>query len=145
MIERLSDQLKKEFPDVVIVDDLNHDSPFALFGFESPNGWFQILYHAFDQMQQRVNEHQAIVRIRQIKEKYGSLRLYIQTNDDTCKRIADEAEEQSETICEVCGAMGKLDDRGWSKVRCELHREDRVSVMSNAQIIALVTQFMRNQ
>lgn len=53
MIEQLSDQLKKEFPDVLIVYDLNQDSHFALFGFECPNEWFQLFYHAFDQVQQR--------------------------------------------------------------------------------------------
>ena len=60
MVERLSDQLKKEFLGVVIVDDLNQDSPLALFGFECPNGWFKILYHAFDQMLRRDNLYRRV-------------------------------------------------------------------------------------
>ncbi len=140
MITKLSDQLRKEFPEVLIVDRLNEDSSFSLFGFEITNGWYGILHHAFSQMQLRIKDHQAIVRVRQVKEKYGTLRLYIQTNDNECNRIADQAEDKSETACEICGAKGELNSSGWWQVRCESHFEVGNIEMSEAQINALIAQ-----
>lgn len=58
-----------------------------------------------------------------IKEKYGVLRIYAtgklkQLN--AFERVADAAELESETICECCGAPGRLRaDLAWMLTLCD--------------------------
>ena len=66
-----------------------------------------------------------LYRVEQVKEKLGGLRFYIQTSSPhaaAMEALIDEAEAESETICEVCGATGVLmvDDSngGWLKTLC---------------------------
>lgn len=51
----------------------------------------------------------------QIKEKFGTLRVYATKHLD----IIDEVERESASICEVCGSPGRLRDEGWMKTRCD--------------------------
>jgi len=63
-----------------------------------------------------------------IKEKFGTLRVYCMYGDDTAYDFIDIAENSSRAICEKCGRPGILDDtHGWTKVLCELHRKERKS------------------
>lgn len=121
MNEQLQDQLRKKYPSITLVDDHNKLSSFALFGFEIGDGWYKPLASAFDRLQERL-EAGAFVRLTQVKEKYGTLRIYVSTNDDTCDEIADEAEDRSSKICELCGEPGCLVRRsGWYSTLCPTH------------------------
>ena len=69
-------------------------------------------------------------RISQIKEKYGTLRVYLGFDEqyngyDDLYAIVFKYEKLSETVCEVCGADGaKLrtmkDGRSWIKTNCDI-------------------------
>ena len=63
------------------------------------------------------------VRVTQVKEKLGSLRVYTEDKtDDMVREIVGRAEVRSATICEVCGEAGNLfRDDGWVRVRCVAH------------------------
>lgn len=77
---------------------------------------------------------EAKYEIRDIKEKYGSIRiygsLYDVDDDDLYRQLADEiekledaAENLSEKICDCCGSPGELrDHRGQMATRCEEHQ-----------------------
>lgn len=59
-------------------------------------------------------------RFDQIKEKYGSLRLYDGPTpeiDDIC----EAAERLSGHICDRCGGIGRLRQSGWMATRCDEH------------------------
>ena len=59
-------------------------------------------------------------KILQIKEKYGSLRFYISEGSDEIYKLIDKAENDSFTICESCGKVGKLrGNLSWIQVLCE--------------------------
>ena len=61
----------------------------------------------------------------QVKEKYGTLRFYIQgypknpVIDAKLNAYIDFAENMSAITCEICGRPGKLNSDGWATVRCE--------------------------
>lgn len=58
----------------------------------------------------------------QVKEKFGGLRIYIGSGTDIMFDMLDTAEQESFTICEVCGEPGKLRmDRSWYKTLCDEH------------------------
>ena len=54
----------------------------------------------------------------QIKEKFGTLRVYTSGATDEQWTTMEEAEEQSEFICEQCGKEGKLIDDGGMYTIC---------------------------
>lgn len=58
----------------------------------------------------------------QIKEKYGTLRVYGFNINDEQQAIIDKYERLSATTCETCGAEGKLRVKGgWYYVTCDEH------------------------
>lgn len=61
-------------------------------------------------------------RFSQIKEKYGTLRIYYNTNSKTYDKFAYAivawAEWKSEKTCENCGKEGKINAGSWYRVRC---------------------------
>lgn len=64
-------------------------------------------------------------KLLQVKEKFGELRIYIDSGTDTMYDILDEAERKSLEICEVCGEAGELrTDRSWFKTLCEKHNKE---------------------
>jgi hypothetical protein len=59
-----------------------------------------------------------------VKEKFGSLRFYIAGGSDKTHDLIMEAEIESETTCELCGAPGYIYTEGWHVCRCPRCREN---------------------
>lgn len=62
------------------------------------------------------------VKFDQIKEKYGTLRVYFSGGDEYVEGLVSMAEAISGKTCEVCGNKGEGNKSGWIAVRCEAHR-----------------------
>lgn len=60
------------------------------------------------------------LRIDQVKEKFGGLRFYSQT-DETLDKMVTEAETKSAETCEECGQPGKIRGQFWLSCRCLKH------------------------
>jgi hypothetical protein len=63
------------------------------------------------------------VEVCEIRQKYGTLRIWVTAQSSpvgiAAEEIARNAETASETICEVCGASGSLREcNGYLMVRC---------------------------
>jgi hypothetical protein len=58
-------------------------------------------------------------RIYDIKEKYGTLRISILSDDDIEYDFIIGLEYASSKICEVCGCPGETRDRPWIKTLCD--------------------------
>jgi hypothetical protein len=104
-------------------------------------GWIPLIV----ELDARLSELDPNYRIEQIKEKFGLLRYYATPStgsgraydqtlgqslivneeaaalNDNLHALIHEAENQSGTICEICGEPGKLIGEHWLKVRCEEH------------------------
>lgn len=59
--------------------------------------------------------------IAQVKEKFGGLRFYVNRSTPALDEAIAKAEAQSYTICEECGAPGKLRSGGWLRTLCDTH------------------------
>lgn len=64
-------------------------------------------------------------KVRQIKEKFGTLRVYLDITDSNIDEIVWFAETMSETTCEECGNIGELRRGSWLKTLCETHADRR--------------------
>jgi hypothetical protein len=99
----------------------NSLEPFALFGFECDDGWFEILKECIQKIKDESLEKDLFLTADQVKEKYGTLKIYLNQYTDSLQKIIDEAEEKSGKTCENCGKEGKLRklNKFWLSVRCD--------------------------
>lgn len=67
-------------------------------------------------------EERAAFAISDVKEKYGSLRVYHNGGDAVDSLVAD-AEAESLRTCDRCGRPGVLRQGAWLSVRCDEHGE----------------------
>lgn len=85
------------------------------FGFECEDGWVDILYN----LSKKITEIYPEVKATQVKEKFGTLRFYIEGAPQEVYDEIDKAEILSSKICELCGKAGSMHHRGtWLKALC---------------------------
>ena len=84
------------------------------FGIECGDGWFDLI----DRLCKDIMRIDPTTVATQVKEKFGTLRFYAATRHEIFDLI-DKAEEESETICEECGAPGKTEGTMWLKTICK--------------------------
>lgn len=98
------------FPPKEIRDDMTQSC--LAFGVETGPGWFPIIDECIAKIAAVDVKHQ--IKIEQIKEKFGGLRVYYSAypeeeesiEEGLCEKvdaIIHEAETQAEMTCEVCG------------------------------------------
>ena len=107
-------------------------------------GWIEPIEKACIEIQKIIKAHPGLnLKFLQIKEKFGILRIYARVWSDNAglseyqtplvaadhKSAAEQifallhnAEDASETRCEVCGEPGTAGGKGWIKTRCEKHK-----------------------
>lgn len=93
------------------------------FGFEIGDGWFDLIERLCARLQ-ALSEHPGSPQVVavQVKEKFGSLRFYVEeANGEQMAAIA-AAERESKAICETCGTTGRpVVTGGYLMTRCEAH------------------------
>lgn len=68
--------------------------------------------------------------VRQIKEKFGTLRFYIGAANEEVRERATGCELSTYVMCEECGSHGELrDDLGWDKTLCDGHHSAALEVV----------------
>lgn len=129
MKEKLEQQLQKEFP--LLYENCNSRKGSCMqFGFECDDGWYSLLHELSTKLyplilesRNNFSEHDIYPRASQVKEKFGSLRFYMDTATDEMHDIIDHYEAVSARTCETCGEPGILDSsRNWLKCLCHKHR-----------------------
>ena len=60
----------------------------------------------------------------QVKEKFGTLRFYVNGGDDATHALINMAESMSARTCETCGAPGKLRGQSWVYTACDEHTDE---------------------
>jgi hypothetical protein len=65
--------------------------------------------------------YQAVPRVQQVKEKFGTLRFYTTSIDERQNAAIAFAESLSGHICEVCGDRGRRRSTGWIQTLCNTH------------------------
>lgn len=117
--------LFKTFP--LLYADVNKSPKESLmcFGVNCGDGWFNLIYkmsEKLDNIIQKIKEENPdsqLPRASQIKEKFGLLRCYMSSYNDSIDQAIGEAEAESSKTCEDCGQPGKLRDGSWIFTLCD--------------------------
>ena len=96
--------------------------PYELFGIECGDGWKK-LYEPILRYIENYNkntEYNPII-VRQIKEKFGSLRIYLSHYTNELREMIDKAEDESEYVCETCGKHidNPIVENHWIYAECD--------------------------
>jgi hypothetical protein len=86
-------------------------------------GWSGLVTEAYDYLETHQN-----IKVIQVKEKFGGLRIYTDVYDEEADKLIINLETRSFTICEVCGRDGKLRGGSWCQTLCEDHADGRESI-----------------
>lgn len=109
---------------------ITHPKVFATgplpWGFEHGDGWLELIAALCARINEILeSEPGASMDVRQVKEKFGTLRFYYSlhgASDEVAESIShavDLAEEASGHICERCGCAAKLQtNTGWWSTLC---------------------------
>lgn len=85
-----------------------------------PVGWRPL----FDQLVADINTLDPALEIVQAKQKFGELRVYLDSHSAGATGLIDAATRQSRKTCEVCGLEATLCvTRGYYETLCKIHGE----------------------
>jgi hypothetical protein len=128
MSPELTKQLYDKFPDLFKEKDLPPEQTCMFWGFACSDGWYNIIYTlcSLIQIHQKSQkpDYKPVV-VRQVKEKFGTLRFYYYGGDDTVFGMVAYAEAISGMTCEDCGDKGTIDRKKlWVRTVCSKHIEN---------------------
>jgi hypothetical protein len=82
-----------------------------------------------DEAKVRMDEEaEKVPTVVQVKEKFGTLRFYVQAATTEHYNYISFAESMSGRTCEICGNPGKRRGRGWIYTACDAHAEKQEEV-----------------
>jgi len=115
------------------------------FGIETGDGWFDIIdgicaglvresrrvaeavvsarkynWTNLEELTEKMRKTPPPARVAQIKEKFGTLRFYVNSATDADYAVIEFGERMSATTCEDCGNKGEERPGGWIRTQCEL-------------------------
>ena len=92
--------------------------------FDVGNGWFPLIKELIEDLIALGWNKQTC----QVKEKFGSMRFYINEGSDEIFNRITKAERDSYETCETCGEKGELrKDLGWILTLCDKHYLERLN------------------
>jgi hypothetical protein len=110
--EFLEDKLGAEFAFMRVRE--GGGEPYDNSGCECGDGWYNLLREMCLKITKAYADSSKPVdiRITQIKQKFGTLRVYYHINDEAMEEVVSklvrEYVDKSEHICELCGTEGKM-------------------------------------
>jgi hypothetical protein len=144
----------KFFDDIRIVEGRD-GQVLTCMGWPSVGvGWQDILVRLFARMESAIApEPAATITILQIKEKFGTLRIYVATQNmseamlEAVGDAIDLAETRSAFVCETCGRRGHLWlNAGWYLTACHEHGEGKpLRPKAGREGMQIITRIRPNQ
>lgn len=106
--------------------------PSVAFGFEHGDGWCELIETLCARLNTILQEEpDALIYVKQVKEKFGTLRFYYTLHGasdemaDSIRQAVELAEAASNHICERCGSSGNVEaSAGWLRALCDICRAD---------------------
>lgn len=117
MRQELEQHLEEKYPDLFKSRSWGPQQSLMCFGCDHGDGWFSIIDEMCQEIQSHIKEWPQEAKDRlhfdQIKEKFGTLRVYMSVYDKGIESILDKAAAKSAKTCETCGQPGERDRDHW--------------------------------
>jgi hypothetical protein len=135
MKKELEEKLFNKYPEIFKQKNLSPQETSMCWGIDCDNGWYSLIdgLCAFIQMlveTQKLPQVEAV----QVKQKFASLRFYINSGTDEIYNIIHFAEDLSTKICEHCGSMNEVSRYtspcSWIISLCKLCQEENEKINS---------------
>lgn len=136
----LEEKLVKEFPDLFPRIKTHPTTQQQFYGCACGAGWFNLIYQFCNLVVSRQKSTGAdSFKFLQIKEKFGSLRLYFDGGDDFIEGAAEMIERLSSGVCELTGKPGALYRKpsGWLQTLCPEEAENLGAALYKGLLEAL--------
>ena len=138
MNTKLEKKLAEEFPfmrrDPAALKQKYITDLYGAFGIECGDGWYGLIREMCAEITQVYVDLgiECCFNPIQIKEKYGTLRVYFGAENDEAHdkilQITFKYDKKSETVCEKCGEPGKMREvNSWFSVKCDKCYTDLLS------------------
>lgn len=115
-----SKEIILKYPKVFGLPPYDPTQSLMCFGFECGEGWYPLIEELAEKIDEIVERDKLdSFCVVQVKEKFGTLSVYCRSATDEINLLISDAERKSATICEECGAPGKLQTKGWFSTRCD--------------------------
>jgi hypothetical protein len=136
MRQELDKMLCEKYPKMMVNRHKSMQETTMCWGFECDDGWYNILNQLMSQIQhhidwqqdrkERFNQGDGCIQVTldQVKEKFGTLRIYYSGGDDYIRGLVSMAQAMSGSTCEVCGNAGKFRGKSWFYTSCDEHAKD---------------------
>ena len=146
MHKLLDEYLCKKYPKIFRDRRAPMTQTCMCWGIECGEGWYNIIHALCAVIKGALTDCSFDIRFTQIKEKFGTLRVYYRAEDKSGERMdADSevmslgeisgavrmAEYLSCVTCEVCGKPGKTRGGDWIATLCKEHEAKRKEVKEN--------------
>jgi len=123
MREDLDKKLCKEFPNLYGDRNTSMTDTCMCWGFQCGDGWFQLIYDLSVKLEALIldcpEEEREQYRAAQVKEKWGTLSFYMTSGTGEMWKVIEEAEKNSQFVCELCGEPGELRGGSWILCLCD--------------------------
>jgi hypothetical protein len=116
MKPELDQALCRDFPKLYRDRHGDMTNTSMCWGFPG-DGWEPLIRRLSEKLEALIGDSDA--RASQCKEKFGTLRFYMDGSTEEMEALIKLAENESAKTCEICGAPGTLVGKGWYKTRCE--------------------------
>lgn len=130
MKREFDDKLCADFPLLYADRRASPSSTNMVWGFPG-DGWEPLIRRLSEKLEAEIKAEPEGKRRQykafQVKEKFGSLVFYLTSYTPRMTELIAQAQTESETVCEECGAPGKRRGKFWFYVACDEHSkaEDR--------------------
>jgi len=127
MDKELQEKLYEDFPILYTQHTWSIRESCMPWGFDTGSGWEPIIRKLSEKIEKFNQELVArdplaqTIQAVQVKEKFGSLRTYMNYEPEEIQPWLKEAYEASTVTCDVCGKPGTLGGKYWLSTRCEEH------------------------
>lgn len=107
-------------------------------------GWIELVDELLVKIQNEIAGTNGRIRIVQIKEKFGQLRVYYGGDGVSEEALAkirshvNEAFSKSQSSCVICGDPGERMSEGYITIRCGEHQDLEQGVFDNYNFTAFV-------
>lgn len=136
MKKELQEKLFENYPKIFACRQKETRDNLMYFGIDTGDGWYWIIDHLCKSIQSYVDNNKKPQPVAfQVKEKYGTLRFYLQDDiDEMISGMIWLAEDLSGVTCEECGSISNVGKTsGWVKTICIncIHTDNNIDKLPN--------------